>query len=87
MLTLDLTPDRFVSSAWREMARLQNEMNSLFSRFEPRTNVFPAVNLWTSEDGAVVTSELPGVDLNDLDISVVGDALTIRGSRNPGQLQ
>ncbi|MDQ3927619.1 MAG: Hsp20/alpha crystallin family protein, partial [Chloroflexota bacterium] len=34
------------------------------------------------EDSAIVTAELPGVVLDDLDITVVGDTLTIRGNRN-----
>lgn len=67
------------------MARLQEEMNSLASRFSTPAG-FPAVNLWTGETSAVVTAELPGVTLEDLDISVVGDTLTIRGLRNREQV-
>lgn len=71
------------TSPWRDMARLQEEMNSLLSRglFSAPAG-FPAVNLWTGEESAVVTAELPGVVLDDLDITVVGDTLTIRGNRN-----
>jgi HSP20 family protein len=31
----------------------------------------------------VVTAELPGVDVKDLDINVVGETLTISGERKP----
>lgn len=72
---------------WRDMARLQDEMNRVFSRVtDSSPGTFPAVNVWANQEGAVVTTELPGVELQDLDISVVGDALTIRGSRRPEQL-
>jgi HSP20 family protein len=72
---------------WREMSRLQDEMNRVFSsatNSSPTT--FPAVNVWANQESAVVTTELPGVELQDLDISIVGDTLTLRGSRNPEQL-
>jgi len=69
------------------MMRLQDEMNSLFSRFnQPQTTTFPALNVGMSEESAIVTTELPGLDLNDIEISVVGDTLTLRGNRNPEQL-
>ena len=71
----------------RDMARLQDEMNRVFSRVaEPASGAFPAVNIWANEESAVLTTELPGVDLQDLDLAVVGDTLTIRGTRKPEQL-
>lgn len=42
---------------------------------------FPAFNIWSNEDGAVVTSEIPGVKMEDLDITVSGKDITISGSR------
>lgn len=84
-----LARDRFgtipQTSLWRDMARLQEEMSSLVSRFSSPAG-FPTVNLWTGESSAVVTAELPGVTLENLDISVVGDTLTIRGLRNREQV-
>lgn len=73
-------------SPWREMRRLQRDMNRLFSdsfslaggRIGPG---YPAMNVWTNQDGAVITAELPGVNPEDIDISVVGDTLTLTGSR------
>jgi HSP20 family protein len=63
-------------------------MNRLVSELPSRYNItaaagYPAMNVWTNEDGAVVTAELPGLDPNDIDISVVNDTLTIKGKRNP----
>jgi HSP20 family protein len=45
------------------------------------------MNVWAYEDGAVVTAELPGVNTEDIDISVVGDTLTLTGSRQPDELK
>jgi HSP20 family protein len=47
---------------------------------------YPAMNVWTNEDGAAITAELPGVNPEDIDISVVGDTLTLSGNRQPEEL-
>lgn len=41
----------------------------------------PAFNLWSDGGGSVLTSELPGVKLEDLDITVSGSVVTIKGAR------
>ena len=87
-MILDSRTNRANGSLWREMARLQDEINRVFSTgTESRPTAFPAVNLWVSQESAVVTTELPGVELQDMELSVVGDTLTIRGKRNPEQLE
>jgi HSP20 family protein len=70
------------------MERMQNEMNKIFSRYSTgRTAAaYPAVNVWTSDDQAVVTTEIPGVDAQNVDISVVGRTLTLRGNRKAEEL-
>lgn len=57
----------------------------LFNRFlggasEVSTS-FPAFNVWSNEEGAVLTSELPGVKMEDLDITVSGKEITVKGAR------
>jgi HSP20 family protein len=74
------------------MQRLHQEFDRLFSdsftmaggRTAPS---YPAINVWTNKDGAVVTAELPGVEANDLDISVVKDTLTLSGERKAEGLE
>ncbi|NLF30128.1 MAG: Hsp20/alpha crystallin family protein [Planctomycetes bacterium] len=57
-------------------------MDRLVSQFgRTRAAAFPPVNVYNEADGAVVTMELPGVDPADLDVSVSGHALAIRGQR------
>lgn len=43
--------------------------------------VFPAVNLRETEDAFTVEAELPGISVNDVDISVSGDGLVLKGAR------
>ncbi len=67
--------ERFLDP-WREFEQMGRLLGVPGS-----ANEFPAVNVWANEDEAIVTTELPGVDSDALDISVTGDTLTIRGSR------
>lgn len=71
----------------REMQRLQREVDRVFSGFVPSyaPRVFPPVNVWTGRDDVIVTAELPGVDPTGLEISVVGDTLTLSGVREPAE--
>lgn len=48
---------------------------------------FPPFNIWSDENGAVITSELPGVKMQDLDITVSGKNITVKGSRSEGEAQ
>jgi len=43
--------------------------------------------VWTDQDGAVVTAELPGINPADIDISVQNDTLTLRGKREPDEVR
>ena len=75
-------------SSWGEMERLRREMNRLFADWSPRPGwgaapAYPAMNVWTNEEGVVVTAELPGVAPEDMDISVVNETLTVSGTRQP----
>ena len=47
----------------------------------PAGGAFPAVNVAESETAVVVEAELPGLDAADVDISVSGDELVLKGSR------
>ncbi len=72
-------------SIWREMDRLQHEMNRLFDRTirgrVPGAPTYPAVNIWANDDGQVIIAEMPGVDLDDIEIDVTADTLTLSGKR------
>ena len=61
---------------------MQGEMNRVFSGMGQSLNPeVPPVNAWVGEADVIVAAELPGVDPGKVDISVVGDTLTISGSR------
>lgn len=67
---------------WSEMERMQREIDHWFGNGRHRGSAdFPAVNIWTSEDEAVLLAELPGVDPDKLEITVKEDMVMIRGER------
>lgn len=71
-------------SPFDELHSLQREMNRLFDGYEYGSTAmsrFPALNVWGNEDQVVVTAELPGLEREDLDISMVNNQLTIKGDR------
>ena len=74
-----------VPSVWEEMNHVQREMNRLLNSFVPESSrglaAFPGINAWTSDDEEIVTAELPGVDPEKLDLSIVNEVLTISGER------
>ena len=56
-------------------------MNELARRIEEQGSVFPALNLWEDAERFVLEAELPGVKADGLDVSVVDDVLSIKGTR------
>ena len=74
---------------FREMARLQGDLNNLFSGryrrrgFWPQLRDFPLINVVSGADEVTVSIELPGMNSDNVDLSITGDTLTIRGERKP----
>ncbi len=69
----------------REMVGMRDEMDRFFEDFFSRTPIsyegYGSINLdmMQTEDDVVVKASIPGVQADDIDISVTGDTLTIRG--------
>lgn len=72
----------------KELRHLQSELDRLYTGMrKTAAPEFPAINVWGGEDDMVVTCELPGVAADHLDVAVVKETLTIKGSRKPGSLK
>ena len=84
MLWSDLERFGLSLDPWRDFERVNRALTGWNA---PTSVEFPAVNVWVAENNAVVTSELPGVEPEDIDISVAGKTLTIRGSRKSEELK
>jgi HSP20 family protein len=69
-----------------ELAQLQREMNRLTRRAARRGGrVFPSIIVSATDERLVVRAEVPGMKLEDFDISVSDDTLTVQGSRISGE--
>ena len=72
---------------WDPFREFQREVGRFFEAFEPLQNwrvprPFPAINLYDSGDQYVLTAELPGMTPEQLDLSITGETLTLRGERS-----
>jgi HSP20 family protein len=70
------------------MQRLQSEMNRLFSTVDAQiSQEYPPINVWLGQENVIVTAEVPGIDPDTCDISVIGDTMTISGKTDPELLK
>ena len=85
---------RFRGFGWqfdplREFERFQNELSRITRDVEssfagvraPVCTEFPLVNMWRNDTDIIVTTEIPGVEPKDIDISVIEKTVTIKGAR------
>jgi|SRR5579875_692037 HSP20 family protein len=77
-------------SGWPSLDRFRRDMDELFDRFfgeigyrgsNSSMTMWPAVESFFRDGNWVMRVDLPGVDPKDIDVSVAGDTLTIRASR------
>jgi HSP20 family protein len=73
-----------------ELESLQADMNQILpeaARLGRRARAaYPPLNAWSTPDGLVLDAEMPGVDPKDVEISVIGDELTLHGKVNTQEL-
>lgn len=75
---------------WREMERLQRDMNRLFpepdsTRLQAASG-YPPLKVWADEESVLITAEIPGVRADDLDIHIEEGSLTLSGERRRDDL-
>ncbi|HYE06712.1 MAG TPA: Hsp20/alpha crystallin family protein [Planctomycetota bacterium] len=74
--------DRHPMNLWDAFSEMQRVFDEVGRDFAGGVGAdYPAMNLWSNDHGLAVTAEMPGVDSKTLDISTVGNTLTIRGRR------
>jgi HSP20 family protein len=86
-------------NAFHPVMQLRDEMDRLIGEFMDPTNSgsttrygirsrgFPSLNVWECGDDLYAEAEVPGVKSEDIDISVMGNDLTIRGRRGETQVE
>lgn len=68
---------------------LRRELDRLFDGFLGRdygqslSRPFPALNVWEDGERVMAEAEVPGLGMEDLEILIQGNELTIKGRRSP----
>ncbi len=70
-------------SVFDDLMGMQQRFNGLFPSIATRgaAREYPPIKVWTSDDQVVVDVEAPGMDARDVDLSIDGSVLTIKGKR------
>jgi len=80
-----------MNPVWRSLNEMQHEVNRVFDRWGQHPfgiGEFPTINLWEDNETLVLESELPGLEMQDLEIFVTGqNQLTLKGERKPPTAQ
>jgi HSP20 family protein len=71
---------------WDPFQELQREVGRIIGSFDPfqvarRVQVYPPMNLYDAGDRYVLTAQLPGITSGDIELSITGETLTMRGER------
>jgi HSP20 family protein len=71
---------------WDPFRELQREVGRIMESFDPfqvarRVQVYPPMNLYDAGDRYVLTAQLPGMTSGDIELTITGDTLTMRGER------
>jgi HSP20 family protein len=78
---------------FRALHEMQREMNEMFSRFfgegeqrgnqwaSPSADYVPQIESWVQKNKLCVKADLPGIDPKDVEVTVEGNRLTLRGER------
>ncbi len=74
---------------FRGVGDIQTEVNRLFDSFSGRPTAavaadpmwLPAVDIHETKDDIVLSFDIPGVSEKDVQVSITGDLLTVRGER------
>jgi HSP20 family protein len=74
---------------------LQKEMNRLFDQFRTGfptsenglpatfgTAAYPAIDVIDTDESVKISAEVPGVEEDDLDVSITGDTLVLKGKKS-----
>lgn len=72
---------------WRDSQDFQGNLGFLLGGTRgPVQSRFPMINGWVNDEGLILTAEVPGVNPDEFDISILDENLTLSGSRDDEEL-
>jgi HSP20 family protein len=71
---------------WDPFQELQKEMGRLFESLDPmqsrrQIHRYPPLNLYDAADRYILSVQLPGMAPSDIELTITGETLTLRGER------
>jgi HSP20 family protein len=71
---------------WDPFQELQREMGRLFESLDPMQSKrqiyrYPPLNLYDAADRYILSVQLPGMAPSDIELTITGETLTLRGER------
>ncbi len=71
---------------WDPFEELQREMGRLFESLDPKNSTrqvhrYPPLNLYDAADRYILSVQLPGMEPSDIELTITGETLTLRGER------
>jgi len=75
-------------SPWKDMLDVRDEFDRMLDIFRPDFNLWdgytkmPAIDVYENEDNLVVKAELPGMNKEDISITIEGDTLVLSGRKS-----
>jgi HSP20 family protein len=75
---------------WDPFQELQREMGRLFENLDPMHSTrqihrYPPLNLYDAGDRYILSVQLPGMAPSDIELTITGETLTLRGERKRGE--
>ncbi len=71
---------------WDPLCELQREVGRLFDSLDPfqtlrNVRQYPPVNVYDAGEGYILSAQLPGVAAEEVELTITGETLTMRGER------
>jgi HSP20 family protein len=71
---------------WNPFHEFQREVGRLFESLDPFSQArhvrqFPPLNVYLDEDGFLLTVQLPGLSVEEVELTVTSETLSLRGER------
>ncbi|MGD2064767.1 MAG: Hsp20/alpha crystallin family protein [Nitrospirota bacterium] len=72
---------------WEALNEAEEEMSRLLSgTFGEASREYPPINVWASDERAVVIAHVPGIAADQLEVSVINDTVILKGARVPEEI-
>lgn len=88
MLIMNRVPVSPLNQVHNEMSQLFNSVfGTAAAPSQASGTLAPPMNVWEQDDRFFIEAELPGFSMDDIEVSVLNDEVTITGARKPAETE